>query len=85
MELPLLLSSRHLAALKTAAFRHGVTLGRLLRRLIQDYLAVLRKRGLESETRRPHALAERFDGKVLRNHTGMGPRNGLILTFRGFL
>ena len=47
-ELPLLLSSRHLAALKTAAFRQGVTVGRLLRRLIRDYLAVLRERGLES-------------------------------------
>jgi aldehyde dehydrogenase family protein len=68
LELPLL-SRRRLAALKTAAFRQGVTVGRLLRRLIRDYLAVLRERGLESETRR--------DGKYLRNRTGVGPRDGL--------
>ena len=78
LELPLLLSSRHLAALKTAAFRQGVTVGRLLRRLIRDYLAVLRERGLESETRRSHALAERFDSMFLRNRTGVGPRDRLI-------
>ena len=42
LEFPLLLSSRHLAALKTAAFRQGVTVGRLLRRLIRDYLAAPR-------------------------------------------
>jgi signal transduction histidine kinase len=83
LELPLL-SSRHLAALKTAAFRQGVTVGRLLRRLIRDYLAVLRERGLESETRRPHALAEWFDGKFLRNRTGVGPRDGLILASEVF-
>jgi signal transduction histidine kinase len=83
LELPLL-SSRHLAALKTAAFRQGVTVGRLLRRLIRDYLAVLRERGLESETRRPQALAERFDGKFLRNRTGVGPRDGLILASEVF-
>jgi hypothetical protein len=49
LELPLLMSSRHLAALETAAFRQGVTVGPLLRRLIRDYLAVLRERGLESD------------------------------------
>ena len=49
LELPLLLSSRHLAALKTAAFRQGVTVGPLLRRLIEDYLAVLRESELAGE------------------------------------
>ena len=40
--------------------------------------------GLESETRRPHALGERFDGTFLRNRTGVGPWDGLVLASEVF-
>jgi signal transduction histidine kinase len=79
LEVPLLLSNRRLAALETAAFRQGVTVAELLRRLIADYLAVPRKRGLESETAGPHALAKRFDGTFLGNPTADEPEEGRSL------
>jgi hypothetical protein len=68
-EVPLLLSRRRLAALEMAAFRQGVTVAGLLRRLIADYLAEQSKQRLDSETMDSIALAERFDGMPLGDHT----------------
>jgi hypothetical protein len=61
LEVPLLLSSLHLAALERAAFRQGVTVGELLRRLIADYLPVLCElprsgTGTRGSDRHPHTF-----------------------------